>query len=171
MKIAIITARAKNNIIGKSDRLPWHLPEDMQYFKAKTAGHFVLMGRKTYESIGKKLPDRKVIIATKDRSFQADDCIVVNTIEAGIAHARQQGETELFIAGGASIYAQTLLLADQIYMTEVEQEFEGNAYFPDLDPTIWRICNRETLPPEGDRSFPLTFTFYEKRSNLPKCSA
>jgi len=170
MKISIIAARAKNDVIGNENQLPWRVPEDLAFFKKKTMGHAVLMGRKTFESITDILKGRRLIVVTKDRAYRTDQAEVVLSIEEGLALARSWGEEELFVAGGESIYRQTLLLADHIFVTEIGEEFDGSAYFPAIDPSIWRICRREEKAPTEERKFPITFTYYEKRTHLPKCN-
>jgi nicotinamidase/pyrazinamidase len=128
--ISIIVAMAKNRVIGKNGQLPWHLPSDLQRFKQLTMGQTLLMGRLTFESIGKPLTGRRTIVVSRDPEYQAAGCEVTNTIEAGIQLASPA--EELFICGGADIYQQTLPLAERIYLTELDTKMEGDCYFPEL---------------------------------------
>lgn len=147
MLISLISAIAKNYAIGLNNNLLWHLPDDLKYFKTKTLGHNVLMGRKTYQSLGKKLKDRKIIVVTRDKYFQENDCIIVNSIQQGVEYARQNGEVELFICGGEEIYKQMIGIADTLYITHVECEQKGDTFFPVFQPSEWTITKsvfRET---------------------------
>lgn len=144
MIVSIIVATAKNGVIGKDNDLIWHLPKDMKFFMDTTKGHFVVMGRKNYDSIPLKyrpLKDRTNVIVTRQDSFQADDCVVVNSIEAGIEAARQNNETECFIIGGGQIYQKALDsdLVDKMYVTHIEQEFDGDTFFPKIDHSKWNM--------------------------------
>ncbi|MFK5926633.1 MAG: dihydrofolate reductase [Desulfuromusa sp.] len=139
MLISITVAMAKNRVIGRNGQLPWHLPNDLQRFKRLTMGHTLLMGRRTFESIGKSLSGRRTIILTRNPEYQAVGCDVVPDIEAGITLA--SSAEELFICGGFDVYRQTLPLAERIYLTELDAEMEGDTYFPELSAgafqTIW----------------------------------
>ena len=145
MLISIIVAKAENQVIGQGNQLPWHLPKDLQHFKRITMGHHMIMGRKTFESIGKPLPGRKLIIVTRDPNYQAAECTVVPDIPIALETAEQAGETEVFIAGGAAIYQAMLALADKIYLTEVKAQPEGNTFFPVINNSEWeeiaRVCH------------------------------
>ncbi|MRR50939.1 MAG: dihydrofolate reductase [Rhodocyclaceae bacterium] len=144
-EIVIIAAVAKNGVIGKDNKLPWHLPEDLKHFKTLTMGHPMIMGRKTWESLPGRLPGRPHIVVSRDTSYQADGAEVVHSLEAAIDAAGRQGDTA-FIIGGADIYAQALLLADRLELTEVEVEPEGDARFPPFDRQAWRETAREAGP-------------------------
>ncbi len=126
--ISIIVAMSKNRVIGKDGQLPWHLPSDLQHFKQLTMGHTLMMGRRTFESIGHPLPGRRTIVLSQNPEYRIVDCEVVTNIEDGIqlAHSTE----ELFVCGGAEVYRQTLALAERIYLTELEIESDGNALFP-----------------------------------------
>ena len=141
MILSIIGAKGKNNVIGLDNNLIWQLPDDLKYFKNKTIGHYILMGRKTYLSLGKKLKDRKIIIVTRDHHFQVDDCVSVNSIESGLNHATENGETELFICGGEQIYRQLINKVDKLYITHVDCELKGDSYFPEFNPREWTVKN------------------------------
>ncbi len=130
MLISLIVAMAKNRTIGCQGKLPWHLPEDLQHFKRETMGHTLLMGRKTYQSIGRPLPGRSSFIVSRNPQFVAPDCQVFGVLAAALAAAEAAGETELFICGGEELYRQTLPLCHRIYLTELAEEVAGDRYFP-----------------------------------------
>jgi dihydrofolate reductase len=136
MKISIIVAMAANRVIGCDNRLPWHLPADLAHFKAITMGKPIVMGRKTWESIGRPLPGRTNIVITRDRGYQAPGCVVVHSIEAALEAAR--GQDEVMIIGGAEFYRQVLPQADTLYLTCVAGEFAGDTFFPVLADGEWR---------------------------------
>lgn len=142
MTKSIIVAKAENQVIGQDNRLPWHLPKDLQHFKHITMGHHVIMGRKTFESIGKLLPGRKLIIITRNPNYHVAGCIITQDIPTALATAEQAGETEVLIAGGATIYQATLPLIDKIYLTEIKTQVTGDAFFPILYENEWREVAR-----------------------------
>lgn len=162
--LSAIVAMAENRVIGKNNQLPWRLPADLKHFKALTTGHPILMGRKTYESIGKPLPHRTNIILTRDASYQAPGCQVVTTIKAAIAQATAEGHSEIFIIGGAEIYRQLLPDIERIYLTIVHETFEGDAFFPEL-PAAWREIKREEHTKDADNPYDYTFLTLEKISH------
>lgn len=144
MKIIMIAAMARNGVIGKNGKMLWHLPGDLKRFKKLTTGHIVIMGRKTYESIGKPLPNRTNIIVTGKVDYKASQVVIVHSFEEAISRARQISECHsplkhIFIIGGAKIYEQALSVADEIYLTSIEQSFEGDTYFPEIDKAIWKL--------------------------------
>lgn len=145
MKISAIAAMSENRIIGKNNQLPWHLPADLQHFKTITMGSPILMGRKTYESIGRPLPGRMNLIMTRNTLFEAPGCIVISSIEEAIKQANATGSQELFIIGGADIYQQLLPAIDRLYLTIVEGSFDGDAYFPQLNPKDWQETEKQTF--------------------------
>jgi len=130
-KISLIAALSENHVIGKDNQLPWHISEDLKRFREITRGHPVIMGRKTFESIGKALPNRLNIVITRDLSLKYEDVVVVNSIEEAISIAEERDPDEVFIIGGAQIYDQAIKIADKLYLTLVHTEIEGDAYFPD----------------------------------------
>ena len=162
MIISIIAAIAKNNVIGCNNSLIWHLPNDLKYFKNKTSGHHILMGRNTYQSIGKKLIDRKIIIVTRDESFQGDDCIIVNSIEAGLNYAKENGEMELFICGGEQVYQQLIGAAHHLYLTYVDCELQGDSFFPNFQQHEWRILNKITQEKDNKHQYSFETKEYER---------
>jgi dihydrofolate reductase len=140
MKLSLIAAMADNRVIGHENRLPWHLPADLQHFKAITLGKPVLMGRKTWESLGRPLPGRTNIVITRDAGYVAEGCVVAHSLEEAV---RAAGEAaEIMVIGGAQLYRQALPLADTIYLTLVHAEFQGDTRFPDWQPKEWRETAR-----------------------------
>lgn len=139
--LSILVAMACNRTIGIDNTLPWRIPADMQHFRALTMGHHLVMGRKTYDSIGRPLPGRTTVIVSRDPSLKIDGCIVAHSL--GEAIAACAGDSELFVVGGAEIYAQALPLADTLYITEIRQEVAGDVHFPEFDRKAWREVARE----------------------------
>ena len=160
MIVSIIAALAENNVIGKDNDLIWHLPADLKHFKNLTTGHHVIMGRKTYESIGRILPNRTFIIVTRNENYVVDGAIVVHSLRDAINSVKE--DEEVFIIGGAEIYQQSLDVADKMYLTKVRQQFEGDAYFPNFDSEIWKLVS--SVPHNSDEKNKYTYTFeeYEK---------
>ena len=141
MTISIIVAFDNNRVIGKDNQLIWHLPNDLKHFKAVTSGHPVIMGRKTYESIGRLLPNRKNIIVTRNTEYQVEGAHVFNSLETAIDSC--VGEEEVFIIGGSEIYGQALTLAHKLYITEVLHDFEGDAFFPEINFDEWKVISEK----------------------------
>ena len=135
-KLAIIAAVSENGVIGKDGGLPWHIPEDLKYFKANTTGHAIIMGRKTYDSIGRPLPKRRNIVVTRNAELKIEGVEVVTSLEAAIELARTEDE-EPRIIGGASLYRDALPLATRLFLTRVQRTVEGDTYFPDFDQDEW----------------------------------
>jgi len=143
MKLALIVAAATNNVIGLNNQLPWHLPQDLKYFKAKTLGKPIVMGRKTYESIGRPLPGRTNIVITRQQGWRADpDVLIAHNIDQALELARDlvgaESDAEVMVIGGAEIYRNCLPQADRVYLTRVEKDVEGDAYFPSLPEGEWQ---------------------------------
>mgnify|MGYP003809876373 CR=1 FL=1 len=159
-RISIIAATAKNGVIGIHNRLPWHLPEDLRHFKALTLGHHILMGRKTYESLGRPLPGRTTVIITRSADYSAPGCIVVHAI--GDAIAACGDDSEVFFIGGAELYRQALDYADRIYLTEIQAEFGGDAWFPEFDRGQW--AETERRPGRAESGLEYHFVIYDKKS-------
>jgi dihydrofolate reductase len=143
-RLSLIAAVAANGVIGRGGALPWHLPEDLKRFKALTLGHHIVMGRKTYESIGRLLPGRTTVIVTRQRDYAAPGAVVAASIEDAIT--RCTGDDEVFVIGGAQIYQAALPIADRLYLTEVMADVEGDTHFPAFDRRQWRERSRERLP-------------------------
>jgi dihydrofolate reductase len=158
-RISLIAAVARNGVIGAGNALPWRLPEDLRRFKALTLGHPVIMGRKTYESIGRPLPGRRNIVVTRNAGFSADGCETAASIEAAI-DACAGTTDEIFIIGGAQIYAAALPRAERLHLTEVRADFAGDAHFPAFDRGHWRETWRERHRTEAGLEF--DFATYER---------
>lgn len=162
--LSAIVAMAENRIIGKDNKLPWHLPADLKHFKTITTGHPILMGRKTYESIGRPLPNRTNIIMTRDASYQAAGCIVVTSIEDALKQAAAHDAGEIFVIGGAEIYKQLMPHIQRIYLTIVHQPFDGDVYFPELDMKKWEKVVDEKHAADEQNAYAYEFITLEKRS-------
>ena len=161
--ISIIVAVSENNVIGKDNKLIWHMPADMKFFKEKTTGHCVITGRKNYESIPEKfrpLPNRTNIIVTRQTEYKAPGAIVVDSIEEAIKKAKETGDTEIFIIGGAEIFKQTIDKINKIYLTKINHSFEGDTFFPEIDLTQWLEIRREDFLPDEKNKYPYSFIQY-----------
>lgn len=134
-------ALAKNNVIGLNNTLPWHLPEDLKHFRALTTGHHIIMGRKTYESLGRLLPDRTTVIVTRNKDYQVDGALIAHSLDAAVALCKN--DDEVFVIGGAELYQVGIKLANKLYITELELEVAGDAYFPAYDVAEWQESSRE----------------------------
>jgi dihydrofolate reductase len=166
-EIVIIAARARNGVIGADNRLIWRLKSDMKHFRALTMGMPVIMGRKTFDSIGKALPGRHVIVITRDAAWRAEGVAVEASPEAALARAcaiaAETGAPRIMIAGGAEVYALFLPLADRLELTEVDLEPEGDARFPAVDPARWREESRQRYPKNTDDEAAFAFVSYTRR--------
>jgi dihydrofolate reductase len=163
--ISIITAMDKNGLIGKGKTLPWHLPNDLSYFKRLTEGNIIIMGRATHESIGRPLPNRINIILTRDLSYRANGCYVYNSLEAILYeyHNFSDKNEEVFIIGGGKVYHQFLPYADKLYVTEIDHEFEGDTYFPEIDWDDWRIIQSEQGIKDEQNPYDYYFNIYTRK--------
>ncbi len=146
MKISIVVAVAENGVIGKDNQLPWRLSSDLKHFKKLTTGHAVLMGRKTYESIGRPLPKRTNLIVTRNTEYQAAGCEVFTSIEQALEFAQKANETEVFVIGGAQIYQQIMPQVDTVYLTKVKAEVVGDAYFDLSLLDEFKVVDTQSLP-------------------------
>jgi len=162
VRVSLVAAMDRNRLIGADDRLPWRLPADLAHFKRLTLGKPVLMGRRTFESIGRPLPDRHNIVVTRDPGFRADGCTVAHSIDAGIAAAALA--PEVMVIGGASVYAQCLGRAGRMYLTRIDAEFEGDTFFPAWDPAEWREVERQVFEPDERNAYPYRFEVLERVS-------
>jgi dihydrofolate reductase len=140
-RISILVAVARNGVIGADNRLPWHLPDDLKYFKRLTTGHCVVMGRKTYDSIGRPLPDRKNVVITRQPDLRIDGAEVVRSLDEALAACA--GDDEIFVIGGAEIFRQALDRTDRLYLTELQRDYEGDVLMPDYDRARWREVSRD----------------------------
>lgn len=166
-ELALIVARAANGVIGRDNQLPWYLPNDLRYFKATTMGKPIIMGRKTFESIGKPLPGRANIVVTRNPKWSAEGVRVVDEPQAAVSLAREiallDGVGEVMVIGGEQLYAALLPAAHRLYLTEVHAEVPGDARFPELDWSQWREIGREDFPAEGPNPYDYSFVVYQRR--------
>ena len=149
--LSLLVAMSKNLVIGKNNRLPWHLPEDLKHFKALTMGHPIIMGRKTYESIGKVLPGRTNIIITRQKNYVIPSAIVVDSIQSAFAAGLEENsaKNEAFVIGGEEIFHQALTFSQRIYLPEIQKTFDGDTFFPALNSQEWREAERTIHFSEG----------------------
>ncbi|BCY27478.1 dihydrofolate reductase [Flavobacterium okayamense] len=162
MTITLIAAAAENNALGKDNDLVWHLPDDFKRFKAITSGHYIIMGRKTFESFPKPLPNRTHIIITRQKEYQVPEgCLVVASIEEALRISPQ--EEEVFIIGGGEIYKQSIALADKIELTRVHTEIEADTFFPEIDLNHWKLLEEEYHPKDEKHQFDFTYLTYLKK--------
>ena len=166
MKISLVWAMAQNRVIGRNNNLPWYLPEDLKYFKRITLGKPVIMGRKTFESIGKPLPGRTNIVATRNADFSAEGVKIVNSLEAARtlceSIAEIDGVDEAMVIGGAEIYAQALPIAERLYLTQVHAEVEGDTFFPEFDQKAWQEIGRENFEAFGSNPYNYSILILDK---------
>ena len=156
--LSLITAMDSNRLIGKDNALPWHLPADLTFFKQTTMGKPIIMGRKTFTSIGKALPGRKNIVVTRDCNFDAADCDVASSIEHAISMV--EDSKEVMLIGGASLYQQTINRADIIYLTVIHHEFTGDTWFPKIDLKYWNLASQQNFDADEKNSFGYSFVKY-----------
>jgi dihydrofolate reductase len=161
MSLAILVAMASNRTIGVNNTLPWRCPEDLKHFKALTMGHHMIMGRKTFDSIGKPLPGRTTVVVTRNQELIIDCCIIAHSLEEAIATCA--GDDEIFIVCGAELYAQAMPLADTLYITEIRQDVEGDAHFPEFDKAEWLEVSREKRSQETPQPLEYHFVTYQRR--------
>ena len=159
--ISFLWAQDENGLIGNNNDLPWSLPADLKYFKETTMGHPIVMGRKTYESIGRPLPGRTNIILTRDQDYQAEGCHVFHAREDLLEWIKEKG-SEVFITGGSEIFKLFLEDADRLYVTKIGATFEGNTYFPELDWKKWRLVSAEEGPKDEKNPYDYEFQIYER---------
>lgn len=159
-----IVAASQNNVIGQKNKLPWHIPEDLKYFYKTTKNKIIIMGRKTFQSLGKALPNRLNIVLTKNKTFKQKGVVVFASFEEALRYCRQEEilkkhNKEIFITGGGEIYKQTLLLMDRLYITRIHKKYEGDAFYPEIPADQFKEVSRI------DRSKPVPFSFliYEKQ--------
>lgn len=158
--ISFLVAMDKNKVIGRNNQLPWHLPEDLKYFKRVTMGHPIAMGRKTHESIGRILPGRENIIITRQSDYKCEGCTVLTSIQDFVQYAREQ-EDEIFVIGGAEIFKETFAFTDRLYITYIYEEFEGDTFFPDFDTSNWKLISSEKGVKDEKNPYDYEFIVYE----------
>ena len=159
--ITLIAAVAENNALGKNNQLLWHLPDDFKRFKNLTSGHYIIMGRKTFESFPKPLPNRTHVIITRQKDYQPEGCIVVNSLEDAIAVCPDN--EEVFVIGGGEIYNQAIAVAHKIDITKVHHAFEADTFFPDINLAEWQLVFEEFHPKDEKHLFDFTFQTYKRK--------
>jgi dihydrofolate reductase len=163
MKLSMIAALSTNNVIGINNDIPWRLSTDLKRFKALTMGHHLLMGRKTYESVGRPLPGRVTVVITRREEYAPEGVTVVHSLEEAIRVAAAAHDEEAFIAGGAEIYEQSMHRADRMYLTRVHADIEGDTFFPDFDDVSeWRLVDSEHFDADEKNEHPFSFLTYER---------
>ena len=164
--ISLIVAKADNNVIGHNNQLPWHLPADLKHFKARTLGKPIIMGRKTFESLGRVLPGRPHVIISRNNMTLPDQCHLTHSLPDALAQAQRltgSSSNEVVVIGGAEIYRQALPLVDTLYVTEVHLSPEGDAFFPPLDETQWQETERQDVPAGADSAIAFSIVTYQRR--------
>ncbi|MHB1106005.1 MAG: dihydrofolate reductase [Lutibacter sp.] len=159
--VTIMAAIAANNALGKDNQLIWHLPADLKRFKKTTLNHAVIMGRKTYESLGKPLPNRTNILITRDKNYKAEGCVVVNSLKKALKIAEEVDENP-FILGGAEIYKQAMPFTDKLDITFVHHQFDADVFFPEIDKTIWKETSRENFKADENNKYDYSFVTFER---------
>jgi dihydrofolate reductase len=159
-RVHLIAAMSENRVIGRDNQLPWRLPADLKRFKAATMGHVLVMGRKTYESIGRPLPGRRTIVLSRDAGYRPEGVEVASSLSEALELA---GDEEVFIAGGGEVYRRALEVADDILLTLVHGHIEGDAFFPSLNPGIWELVEEERRPADDRHAWELSFLRYRRR--------
>ena len=160
--ISLIVAMAKNRTIGVNNTLPWRCPEDLKHFKTLTMGHHMIMGRKTFESIGKPLPGRTTVVVTRDRTLMIEGCMMAHSLPDAIAACTN--DEQVFIVGGAEIYTQSLDYVDNLYITEIQQEIDGDAHFPAFEQSQWLEVSREVRHQETPQALEYHFITYHRKA-------
>lgn len=163
MKLSIIAALSTNNVIGRDNDIPWRQSTDLKRLKALTMGHHFIMGRKTWDSVGRPLPGRQTIVITRSDTFRPDGVSVVHSLEEAVAIASAAGDDEAFIAGGSEIFEQSLHRADRMYLTRIHAEIEGDTFFPDFDDvTEWHLTDAEHFEADEKNEYPYSFLTYDR---------
>lgn len=160
-RLSLIVAMAKNRVIGADNTLPWHLPADLKHFKALTMGHHIVMGRKTYESIGKPLPGRTTVVVTRNANYSVPGVIVASSLEVAISACGN--DEEIFVIGGAELYRQAIKLADRIYLTEIDADIPGDAHFTEFDRKLWQETGRVNNVPDEKNLYSYHFVVYDRK--------
>lgn len=160
-RMAIIVAMARNRTIGLNNRLPWHIPADLKRFKSLTMGHHLIMGRKTFDSIGKLLPGRTTVVVTRNKALRIEGCIIAYSLEEAINACA--GDDEVFIVGGAELYALAMPLVDTIYLTEISEDVAGDAHFPEFEKDLWQELACEQCSQETPQALEYHFVTYGRR--------
>jgi len=166
MKIAMIAAVAENGVIGKNNDLVWSLPNDMKYFMNTTKGHYIILGRKNYDSLPPKfrpLPNRTNVVVTRQKELVLEGAHVVHTLEDALDFCRTNNQEKIFVIGGGQIYEQALPFTDTLYITEIHHSFEGDTYFPEIDMSEWKEVSREPHETDERHLYPFDFVIYKRK--------
>ena len=163
MRISLLLAASENNVIGKDNKLPWHLPDDLKYFKNLTWGLPILMGRKTFDSIGKPLPGRKSIVITRNDAWQHEGVEVVHAINDAIQRAEGFGAKEIFVIGGAEIFKTALPAAARIYLTRIHHQFDGDVFFPEIKEDKWHLVSNRFCEKDEKNAYDHTYQVWERK--------
>jgi len=163
MTVSIIAALGTNNVIGRDNQLPWHMPADLKRFKALTSGHHLLMGRRTYESVGTPLPGRITVVISRSPDYAPAGVAVARSLDEAISKAEAAGDPEIFVGGGTQIFEQALHRADRMYLTRVHAEPEGDTFFPEFDDVNeWKLVDAEHYEADERNPYPYSFLTYER---------
>ncbi len=167
MKISIIVAKAKNNVIGKDNQLIWKLSSDLRLFKKLTTDHHIVMGRKTYESVGKPLPNRTSVVITRNKDFKLPEGhFVFNSLEEAVQLCISKNLEQIYIIGGAEIYRQALPICDELIVTEVDASPQGDVFFPEIDPNTWKIISQEHFQKDEKNEYDFDLVIYRRNDQL-----
>jgi dihydrofolate reductase len=160
--LSVIAAVARNGVIGRDNTLPWHLPEDLKHFRQLTMGHHIIMGRKTYESLGRLLPGRITVVVSRQPGYRVEGAITAGSLRDAVAACG--ADEEVFVIGGAELYREALAIADRLYLTEIHADFAGDANFPDYDRAAWRETARQQFTGAG--GLPFSFVVYQRMGSM-----
>jgi len=163
MSLSILVAVAENGVIGRGGDLPWHLAADLRRFKRLTMGHTIVMGRKTWESIGRPLPGRRMVVVSRQAGYRADGARVVSSLQEALAVAREAGDQQPFVVGGGQIYQQALPLASRLYLTRVRVGVAGDTHFPAYRTEDWQLVESEPHDADARNDYPFRFELFERR--------
>ena len=165
MRVSIIVAVANNAVIGRGGALPWHLPEDLRRFKRLTMGHSIVMGRRTWESIARRLPGRRMVVVSRQAGYQTglEGVFAAASLDEALQFAESAGEDETFVIGGAKLYSEALPRADRLYVTRVEADVTGDVWFPAVDWRSWQLVSDESYPADASHEYSMRFEVYERR--------
>jgi len=166
MIIALIAAVSENGVIGRDGEIPWHLPADLKLFKRLTMGHHLIVGRKTFESISKPLPGRRMIVLSRQPGYSVEGCLTASSLPNALEIARKAGEDEVFIAGGAGVYLQALPLADRFYLSRVHAKVKGDAFFPDFNLEDWKMIVKAEYPSGTGQRYDFTFIILDRKRRV-----
>lgn len=161
MELILVAAVAENRVIGHNNQMPWHLPPDLKHFKQLTSGHHIIMGRKTFESIGRPLPNRVSVIITHKPHYTAQGCVVVHSLDEALQFVNNQ--IKAFVIGGAAIYEQAIKLADRLEITQIHATFKGDTFFPEIDEKQWEVVDKQHFAANNKNPYPHTFVSYRKK--------